>query len=110
MQTEERMTQATGDNFRDQCRELVAEIRAALGEGYFTKGRDVHFIELVPDGWEGEPTAALTYAGTTFFRDARGDVIAAKRGRDGTDYTILKPGMGEAALPWNWSLAGVSLN
>jgi hypothetical protein len=91
--------------FAQNCQTMIDEIRVALGDTFFTKGEDVSFIELVPDGWEGPPSAAISYAGLTFFRDQdTGALVVAKPGEVGASYALLKPGMGEAALPWNWGL------
>lgn len=104
------VTNANVAEFAAKCQALLTDIKAALGLSYFTKGHDVEFVELVPDGWEGRPTAMISYGATHFFRDtATGSVIAARKGGDGTSYAILKPGMGEAALPWEWGSL-VSMN
>lgn len=47
------VTNANVAEFAAKCQALLTDIKAALGLSYFTKGHDVEFVELVPDGWEG---------------------------------------------------------
>lgn len=79
---------------------LLEDVRCALGPDYFTKGQDVLFLEIEPDGWDGPSAAAIQYDDVLFFRD-QGHAMAARSDANGHAVIRLEEGMGETALPWN---------